>query len=252
MLTPTFRHQRGFSLIELMVASVVGLIILLAAMTFVSSLMRSNTENVMSTRVMQDIRSTHALLAREIKRAGFNRNALRLVSNAQAYNGSFTTITTDGSVAVEETDCPDIVDSGLANASTCVIFAYDQVGVNDAADAPNGQEWKGFRRQVVDGRGVVQGFVAAAAGATPDCDDAATNSNWTTLTSPDHDITRFLVVQRTSDPIEITTIEGATVNVRDALIQIDGRRRGRDTGSRRLCESVRIRTDALNIPAPAP
>lgn len=244
--------QKGFSLIELMIASAVGLIILLAATTFIASFMRSNGENIMATRLMQDIRTSHVLFAREIKRAGFNRNALRLVSNAQAYSGSFATLTTGGTTAITQTDCPDIRNSGVANASTCLIFSYDRVGVNDGATAPNGQEWKGFRRQVIDGRGVIQGFIAAAAGATPACGDAANDADWTTLTSPNHNITRFLVVQRTSDPIEISTIEGATVNVRDAVIQIEGRGVGRDTGTRRLCETVRVRTDQLNIPAPAP
>ena len=244
------RRQGGFSLVELMVAAAVGLIILLAAMVFITSMLRSNNENIVAARVMQDVRTTHAILAREIKRAGFNRNALTLVSNVGAYNASFNGITTGGAVAVAATDCADIVASAVANASSCVIFAYDQVGVNDAATTPNGQEWKGFRRQVINGRGVVQGYLAGPAAGAPTCADAVTDANWSTLTSDDHDITRFMVVVRQSAPIAITTIDGATIQVRDALIQVDGRQNGSATGSRRLCESVRVRADRLNLPAP--
>jgi type IV pilus assembly protein PilW len=60
---------RGFSLVELMVALVVGLIVIGAVLALVLSIMRSNNQTIQVTRLTQEMRATTAVITSEIKRA---------------------------------------------------------------------------------------------------------------------------------------------------------------------------------------
>jgi prepilin-type N-terminal cleavage/methylation domain-containing protein len=62
---------RGFSLIELMVALVVGLIVSAAAISFVVSVAKANSEDIQVTRLTQELRSVSEVITREIRRARF-------------------------------------------------------------------------------------------------------------------------------------------------------------------------------------
>jgi prepilin-type N-terminal cleavage/methylation domain-containing protein len=71
MLTPNTRRirARGFSLIELMVALVAGLIVVGAVLALVASIMQSNRETLQSTRLNQELRATLAVVANDLRRA---------------------------------------------------------------------------------------------------------------------------------------------------------------------------------------
>jgi prepilin-type N-terminal cleavage/methylation domain-containing protein len=65
-----FRHsQRGVTLIEMMIALVVGLIVSAAALALVASIVKSNTETIRTTRLTQELRSTAEVIARDLRRA---------------------------------------------------------------------------------------------------------------------------------------------------------------------------------------
>jgi prepilin-type N-terminal cleavage/methylation domain-containing protein len=63
------RHARGFTLVEMMVAMVLGLLVVAAVLAFIFSLIRANSETVLSTRLNQEMRSTMALISSDIRRA---------------------------------------------------------------------------------------------------------------------------------------------------------------------------------------
>ena len=73
MLTPRAlrspRHARGFTLVELMVAMVLGLLVVSAVLAFIFSLIRANSETVLSTRLNQEMRATMSLIANDVRRA---------------------------------------------------------------------------------------------------------------------------------------------------------------------------------------
>lgn len=70
MLTNTMRKsQSGMTLIELMIALVVGLIVIGAAISLVVSLMRSNNESIRSMRLSQEMRALADVATMEIRRA---------------------------------------------------------------------------------------------------------------------------------------------------------------------------------------
>lgn len=79
MRTQIPRKARGFSLIELMIALVAGLIVIGSALVFTVSTVRSYNENIRSTRLTQDLRTAMNLAVREIRRSGFDMTAVSRV-----------------------------------------------------------------------------------------------------------------------------------------------------------------------------
>ena len=63
------RHA-GFSLVELMVAMVLGLIVIGAVIALVLSMMRANNQTIGATRLTQELRATAALMAADLRRSG--------------------------------------------------------------------------------------------------------------------------------------------------------------------------------------
>jgi type IV pilus assembly protein PilW len=62
-------HVRGFSLVELMVALVVGLIVIGAVLALILSIMRSNNQTIQVTRLTQELRATTSVITSDIKRS---------------------------------------------------------------------------------------------------------------------------------------------------------------------------------------
>jgi len=63
------RNARGFTLVEMMVALALGLLVVSAVLAFIFSLIRANSETVLSTRLNQEMRATMALISSDIRRA---------------------------------------------------------------------------------------------------------------------------------------------------------------------------------------
>jgi type II secretory pathway component PulJ len=59
----------GFSLVELMVALVVGLVVVGAVLALVVAIMKSNRETLQATRLNQELRATLAVIANDLRRA---------------------------------------------------------------------------------------------------------------------------------------------------------------------------------------
>lgn len=107
---------RGFSLVELMVAMVLGLIVIAAVLSFILSLIRANSETVLDTRLNQELRSTMAVIAGEVQRARGIRDPIAAVGQTSGidYNN-------DGVVDAVDADFPDIL---IEDGSKCVRYAY--------------------------------------------------------------------------------------------------------------------------------
>lgn len=66
------RRQRGISLIEMMVGVAVGLFIVAGAATLASTQMVENRRLLLETQVQQDLRAAADIIARELRRAGYD------------------------------------------------------------------------------------------------------------------------------------------------------------------------------------
>src|SRR4249919_3114095 len=80
VLSRRYYNSRGFSLVELMVALAAGLIVSAAAVAFLFSSMKSNKAFVGVTRLTQELRNNMDFVNRELRRAGYDEDALLYIS----------------------------------------------------------------------------------------------------------------------------------------------------------------------------
>ncbi len=223
LTSPTARRARGFSLIELMVAMVAGLIIIGAAVTFAVSTMRSYSENILSSRLTQELRTGMNLVVRELRRAGHDSTAVSRVLTTTSASG-FTNLEVDGS---------------------CITYEYDRQEAGTGV--PDGTEVRGFR---VSG-GVLQLTTSG------DCDTG--DDDWEDITDPDVvQITKFEPVISEStfcaqiaerDSADADTIpdefQMARGSVRTVSLCLQGQMVSGDDITRHVTDSVRIRAEEL-------
>ena len=72
---PILRHQRGLSIVELLVGIAVGLFVVVGAAKLFADYVVSNKRLLVETRVNQDLRAAADIVARDVRRAGYWNNA---------------------------------------------------------------------------------------------------------------------------------------------------------------------------------
>ena len=244
LLGPRGAPQRGFSLVELMVALVAGLIVSGAVLSFFLSSMKSNGEYVQSTRLTQELRNTLDLMTRDLERAGYDQDALAYL--ATGTSTPFNNLKLDV-------------------ANNCVVYSYDKANAASGSaigvlDLANG-EIHAMRRVSAtnqDGRsvGVVEYFSSdqpttparpncTAAGATYTAYPPACNltTGWCALSDPSVlDITALNL----TDNRATAGIAPNQVQVRKIGIDLQGRIAGSAAAARNMVASVRVRSDCYN------
>jgi Tfp pilus assembly protein PilW len=243
--------SRGFGLVELMISIVPGLVVSGAAVAFVVSTLSSNTNFVRSTRFNQDLRSNMDFVTRELRRAGYDENALKYI----ALTASNNTVSPFASVKV--------VRAGEDNG--CVIYAYDsRAAASDGSGGP-GQldaaagEIHAIRRmtRTVNGSlvGVMEVSQSSSAAPTLDCDAAGPNyanypatcnasTGWCPLSDPlQIDITRFRIVDNSQWTPPTMVANGSKVH--DLDLVMGGTLVGANDYARQMQGSVRIRAECL-------
>lgn len=238
---PGARRARGFSLVELMVAMVAGLVVGGAVLAFAIASMKSNADYLVSTRLTQDLRSTLDLVTRELRRSGYDEDSLGYISTSSG--SDFARLLLDDETATG---------TGLFQ---CVIFAYDRAGgtVVGGSPEPGNGEIRGFRYAERNGVGVVEyaissdGVTPACAGDAPDYTDYPASCNagsgWCALTDPTRlAITEFTIADRrtkvpTSAPV---------VQIRELDITLTGDAIGTDEYTRTFASTVRVRSDCFD------
>ncbi|RQP24959.1 PulJ/GspJ family protein [Piscinibacter terrae] len=74
MLGPVTR-QRGFTLVEVMVGLVVGLLVVVAAAALLATHLREHRSMLVEARLMQDLRTSTDIIVRDVRRSGYWGNA---------------------------------------------------------------------------------------------------------------------------------------------------------------------------------
>jgi prepilin-type N-terminal cleavage/methylation domain-containing protein len=238
MNTNTKHANAGFSLVELMVALVAGLIVSSAVVAFMMSSFKSNAEYVQSTRLTQELRNSLDLVTRDVRRAGYNEKAMASLGTGSASPFS-----------------PMLVDT----ANKCIIYAYDRANGTCAGANGNGcvdldtGEVRAIRRKVVTFNNVSVGvleFAESASGTRPTCTGASatyttfpptcnTTSHWCALSDPSViNITDFALTDSSQDA-------GTQIRLRDVGITISGQLANSTSFTRSVNSSVRIRTDCF-------
>ena len=110
---------RGFTLIELMISIVIGLIILSAVIGIFISMIKADNDNLKSIRLNRELRAAMSLIIRDLRRSGYNGSAAATVIAGTAN-------------PFQE----------MATTETCVIYVYDK---NNSGTVDGNSERFGFR-----------------------------------------------------------------------------------------------------------
>lgn len=243
------KSQQGLSLVELMVALVAGLIVTGAVLAFTLSSMRVNSEYVRSTRLTLELRNSLNFITDELRRAGYDEDAMRYVSRPVG----FTEVSPFGTI--------QLVDAGTS--SGCVVYAYDRLpGTPGAVDLSNG-EIRAIRRGLrsVNGRNVGVIEFAQSDTAAPACNGAApdyttypatcASSGWCALSDPRViDVTSLSFNRPASG---FATVPGAGgrpgFQIRQIAVDVQGRlienNNNADPIQRGVNATVRVRADCI-------
>lgn len=243
--------MRGFSLIELMIALVVGLVVSGAVLAFTLASMKSNSEYILSTRLTQELRNSMDLVTRDLRRAGYDETSLQYVATGNATPFSRMKLCNDSGACNSATTAGTV----LATAPiTCAIYGYDRSGGTPGViDLGNG-EVRGMRlkQRTYNGRTVGVIEYAVSAGTLPACDDASPNyatyppactGAWCALSDPAKlDITALAFV----DNGTVVGTSPTQVQIRDLTINMAGRLAGSTEFTRQIASDVRIRSDCFD------
>ena len=251
MRMPSFSRARGFGLVELMVSIVPGLVVSGAAVAFVVSSLSSNTYFVRSTRFNQDLRSNMDFVTRELRRAGYDENAMKYIALSASNN------------SVSPFSAVKVVRAGADNS--CVIFAYDsKAAASNGSGGPGvidvaAGEIHAIRRmtRTVNGSlvGVMEVAQTSSSATSLDCDAAGPNyanypatcnasTGWCPLSDPMQiDITRFRIVDNSLWTPPTAVANGSKVH--DLDLVMGGNLIGASENMREVQGSVRIRAECL-------
>lgn len=236
---------QGFTLVELMVALVAGLIVVGAVGAFAASSLRANSEYIRATKLNQELRTNLGFITDELRRAGYDETAMDYIFRPTTY----TALSPFATIALE----------GAGTASGCIIYSYDRLpGSPGVLELANG-EIRAIRRRerTVNGElvGVIE-FSESAAGVTPACNGASPDYNtypvacsaasgWCALSDPriinitSLNLNSGGVVNLTpggvSLPVQIRRIG---VDLRGELVRVDDSVRG-------VTADVRVRADCV-------
>jgi type II secretory pathway component PulJ len=247
------RAMAGFSLVEMMVALVAGMVVVGAVLAFTVSSVRANSDYVQSTRLMQELRNVTDYMTVELKRAGYDNNAMEYVANPTS-----TAVSKFAPMKIDTTA-----------GSNCIIYAYDTYngGTGQGALDLSAGELRGIRRRTatvngVAGIGVIE-VAESSASATPDCDgnqpdysqypvDCNTGSGWCPLSDPRTlDVQAFTVNTAGSgtDSNGVRSVAGgATFNAmqqRELQLTVTGALRSDASVTRTVRSNVKVRADCL-------
>lgn len=167
---PRSGSLRGFTLVELMIALAVSLIVALAAVGFVVSLIKANSENLKVTRLTQELRSLSEVMGREIRRARYVADPVGLIGSVGANNRDAITV------------------NGTAD---CIVFSYDEP---PDPPSPATTVSRIIRR---DGNSIVLNPGSACPGASSD--DVV-------ISTPEVEITDLDFVRTNNSQVDITVV----------------------------------------------
>jgi prepilin-type N-terminal cleavage/methylation domain-containing protein len=233
------RSCKGFSLIELMIAMVAGLVVIGAVVVFTAATAQSSSANIRSTRVMQNLRSSMSLIEREIRRSGFDETALTYAGSCSSASSSLT--------------CPTgSFNRIIISSGSCLVVSYDNAA-NASPGTPGTNEYHGFRLKPSSTIGIIQASLQKS--SAPNC-ASTTDTDWVNVTDPNIvDITNLSFTQPSSIGGCVQQTTGMWIVVQDVLVQISGRwvdPSSHLVTTRSLEETVRVKNDFVSITKPSP
>lgn len=181
----TMRKQAGFTLVEIMISFLLGLIVVGATISIYVLTIRSSSDTIKSTRLNYDLDSVMSLMMNDIRRAGYWGRAV-VGANSTANPFTLDDVVNDAN------------DTNLQIPNdTCVLYTYDADG-DGVVDA---NEYYGFK---LNGAAIELRLTGST---TSDCDDGT----WEALTiSNGNEQIEITDLQFSFDPIATPNVPGVT------------------------------------------
>lgn len=210
MLSMTMKNRvhRGFSLIELLISIVVGLVITGAVVSFIASTVTTNNATMRATKLSQELRTLTELIARDIKRA---RGTIEPINNIGT---GCSTTAGDANACAGLAVMQSVTLAPNDTASNCFTYGY-QIFDTGASPAAVANSFRAVRRVVT---GTVGSIVMVRDDAALNC--TSTGDELITLSSNLIDITALSFVRSSvrQDQIDIE-ISGRLRNDAAAVAQ---------------------------------
>lgn len=146
---------RGFTLVELMIAMTIMLIVSMVTVQTSANVFRSNTQSIHMVQLSQEMRSGIQLISRDIRRAGYNDDALSSYLTTQAISSGVT-----------------MGDRDVNNIANCLQVQYDDM--------------EGNAKNVVYRLRVISsvGRISAHFDANATCDTSIADNAWVDISDP--------------------------------------------------------------------
>jgi len=106
-------RMRGFSLVEMMVSILIGMIVAAGAVGLIVAIARSNSETIQATRVNQELRALASVIGDEVRRSRRLHDPIALVGQGGTVNGTF-----------------DFVD---VSTPGCIVYGYQDATLSDTS-----------------------------------------------------------------------------------------------------------------------
>jgi len=156
---------KGFTLIELMIAMMLGLIVIGAAISIYISTVASSSSTIKSARLNYDLESSMSLMLNDIRRAGYWGGA----ADGVAINNPFTNANPNLLAPLSSS----ITNITINDTGDCILYSYDadESGINtpnDTTDDIGANEFYGFKLEDNSIK------IRTSGTATNDCD----NGTW--------------------------------------------------------------------------
>ncbi|GHD63486.1 PilW family protein [Jeongeupia chitinilytica] len=119
-------RQKGFSILEIMVALAIGMVLLLGVTTYLLTNLRTSRDVLSQARLNQDMRTIMDLMTRDIRRAGYYGSSSDTANFSQLFRST--------------TSNPVYSASDLDSNGACIVYRYDR----DSNGALGADETFGF------------------------------------------------------------------------------------------------------------
>lgn len=233
----TPRRQRGLGLVELLIASAIGLFLLAGLTDFLGRSLTSSGRNFQDARLTQDLNVAMDLITRDLRRAGYSGTAQGVTTAAGAAGNLFTQ---DTPAAVAGTK-----DGGINLATAgCVLYSYDRLPASPAASdgALTDPERMGFK--------LLNGAVYAGTESA-----TCTTGIWQAVTDPALSLITALSFEyldgngtASAQPFAGASGQNWVVCTRLIRVTLTGQLRSNAAVTRTLIQSVRVRNDWYRSP----
>jgi prepilin peptidase dependent protein B len=228
--------QNGLTLIELLVGSALGLLILSSLLGLYATTVHRSGEGLRAAQLQQELRAVLGILRQDLRRAGYLGVTPAAASLPLLRANPFTDADDPDKPVAERNDVRLGQYPG-EGADSCILYSYDLDGDGDLTPSGTGMERFGFRLR--DGR-----MQMRHGGTSFDC----TDGSWQSVTAPPIEITR-LHFRLEGTPVHPQLGEHACtggepcLQVRSVRIQLRGRLRTDPAVHMILHDRVRLRND---------